>query len=90
MFCNHENSAHVHLITRTRPAQLIFAVTAQSCYSENELSWSGSTHNTSSSASNYQKVIHSTDKSTAVPVADHIVDTAQPPLFTFRHMISEQ
>ena len=27
--------------TRTRPAPLIFAVTAQSCYSENELSWSG-------------------------------------------------
>ena len=26
---------------RTRPAQLFFAVTAQSCYSENELSWSG-------------------------------------------------
>ena len=26
---------------RTRPAQLIFAVAAQSCYSENELSWSG-------------------------------------------------
>ena len=27
--------------TRTRPAQLIFAVIALSCYSENELSWSG-------------------------------------------------
>ena len=29
---------------RTRPAQLIFAVTALSCYSENELSWSGPSH----------------------------------------------
>ena len=31
---------------RTRPAQLIFAVTALSCYSENELSWSGPTNDT--------------------------------------------
>ena len=31
------------LETRTRPAQLIFAVTALSCYSENKLSWSGPT-----------------------------------------------
>ena len=28
-------------LIRTRTAQLFFAVTAQSCYSENELSWSG-------------------------------------------------
>ena len=32
---------NVSFETRTRPAQLFFAVTAQSCYSENELSWSG-------------------------------------------------
>ena len=32
---------HVRVMTRTRPAQPFFAVTAQSCYSENELSWSG-------------------------------------------------
>ena len=60
MWCNQDNSTHVHLI------------------------------NTSSSASNFQKVINSKDKNTAVPVADHIVNTAQPPLFTFRHTISEQ
>ena len=29
------------VLIRTRPAQLIFAVTALSCYSENELSGSG-------------------------------------------------
>ena len=33
---------------------------------------------------------HRTPKDTAVLVADHIVNAAQPPLFTSRHTISEQ
>ena len=33
---------------------------------------------------------HQTSKDTAVPLADHIVNTAQPSLFTSRHTISEQ
>ena len=40
--CYKDQSVNVGMVaTRTRPAQLIFDVTAQSCYSENELSWSG-------------------------------------------------
>ena len=42
--------------TRTRPAQLILAVTAQSCYSENELSWSGPSTNRSSHECNLKYV----------------------------------
>ena len=33
---------------------------------------------------------HQTPKDTAVPLADYIVNTAQPPLFTSRHTISEE
>ena len=33
---------------------------------------------------------HQTPKDTAVPVADHIVNTAQRTLFSLRHTISEQ
>ena len=33
---------------------------------------------------------HQTPNDTAVTVADHIINTAQRTLFTFRHTISEQ
>ena len=33
---------------------------------------------------------HQTQKDTAVPVVDPIVNIAQPPLFTSQHTISEQ
>ena len=55
MWCNQDNSVHVHPITK------------------------------SSSPLNFQKVIHSTDKNTAVHIADHIVNTVQRTLFTSRH-----